>query len=155
MKMPFVRMSPAVLYNCTDTGRNFMDIVVDASIIIAVIANEQEKDAIVQATVGAGIVAPSSVFWEIGNAFSAMLKRNRITLEQCSEALRIYKSIPVRYVGIEMDHALRIAADLRIYAYDAYLLETALRYKLPLMTLDIQLSRYAEMKGINIIEVRS
>jgi predicted nucleic acid-binding protein len=131
-----------------------MNIVVDTSIIISVIANEPEKALIVRTTRGAGIVAPLSVHWEIGNAFSAMLRRKRITLEQCQEALRIYKSIPVRYVGIELEPVLRIANDLNIYAYDAYLLETARQYKMPLMTLDRQLSAYAEMKGIKTIQVR-
>ena len=59
-----------------------MDIVIDTSAIIAVIANEPEKEALVELTTGADLIAPRSVHWEIGNAFSAMLRRERIKVEQ-------------------------------------------------------------------------
>ncbi len=52
-----------------------MDIVLDTSVIIAVIANEPEKRVLIRLTKGAELIAPQSVHWEIGNAFSAMLKR--------------------------------------------------------------------------------
>lgn len=56
-----------------------MDIVIDTSVIIAVIANEPEKGDLVELTKGANLIAPLSVHWEIGNAFSAMLKRRKAT----------------------------------------------------------------------------
>src|SRR5437763_8514880 len=58
-------------------GRSGMDIVADTSAIIAVIANEPEKSALVAHTQGADLFAPLSIPWEVGNAFSAMLKRQR------------------------------------------------------------------------------
>ena len=57
-----------------------MKYVVDASVIIAVIANEPEKERLVEITQGADLLAPASVHWEIGNAFSAMIKRGRVSL---------------------------------------------------------------------------
>lgn len=132
-----------------------MDILVDASVLIAVIANEPEKDAIVALTAGAHIVAPRSVHWEIGNAFSAMLKRERITLEQALEAIQVYRSIPIRFVEVELDAGLEIAAQLKIYAYDAYLIQAAKQYKLPLMTLDRSLSNVAEQKNVRVMQVKS
>jgi predicted nucleic acid-binding protein len=59
-----------------------MRIVVDTSTVIAVVAGEAEKARLLELTKDATIVAPPSIDWEIGNAFSAMLKRSRITLEQ-------------------------------------------------------------------------
>ena len=56
-----------------------MKIVIDTSVIIAVITNEPHRESLLQATLGAELLAPPSVHWEIGNAFSAMLKRNKIT----------------------------------------------------------------------------
>ena len=56
-----------------------MRLAVDTSVIIAVIGNEPEKPALIAATQGYDLVAPRSLPWELGNAFSAMLKRNRIT----------------------------------------------------------------------------
>ncbi|MFQ5455563.1 MAG: hypothetical protein ACE5EA_05065 [Nitrospirota bacterium] len=40
----------------------------------------------IELTNGADLIVPYSVHWEIGNAFSAMLKRKRITLKQALKA---------------------------------------------------------------------
>ena len=130
-----------------------MEVIVDTSVIIAVIANEPEKVAIIRQTRGAALVAPLSVHWEIGNAFSAMLKRRRITLEQVHQAIEIYKTIPIRFVDIEMKLALEISNEFNIYAYDAYIIQCAVQYKQPLMALDEDLIGYARKKGIRTIEV--
>jgi predicted nucleic acid-binding protein len=73
---------------------------VDTSVIVAVIANEPEKAALVELTRGSELIAPSSVHWEIGNAFSAMLKRKRITPDEAFKALEIYARIPIRFLDI-------------------------------------------------------
>ncbi|MFZ6030375.1 MAG: type II toxin-antitoxin system VapC family toxin [Chloroflexota bacterium] len=130
-----------------------MDIVVDASVIIAVIADEPEKTAIIAETAQANIVAPHSVHWEIGNAFSAMYKRNRVTLAQILQAVQIYKTISIRYVDVDLEASLEIASQLNIYAYDAYLIQAARQYKLPLMTLDKNLAQYAREKGVKVVKV--
>jgi predicted nucleic acid-binding protein len=130
-----------------------MDVVADTSAIIAVIANEPEKERIVQSTQGSDILAPFSVHWEIGNAFSAMLKRQRITITQARQALQAYHSIPIRFVEIELEKSLEIAAELGIYAYDAYLLRCAQRYSAPLLSLDLSLREYALQLDLTLIEV--
>lgn len=130
-----------------------MDIVVDASIIIAVIADEPEKAAIIAETAQANIVTPHSVHWEIGNAFSVMYKRNRVTLAQILQAVQIYKTISIRYVDIDLEASLEIASQLNICAYDAYLIQAAKQYKLPLMTLDKNLAQYVQEKGVKVVKV--
>ena len=131
-----------------------INIIVDASVIIAVIANEPEKAAIISLTEGANILSPLSVHWEIGNAFSAMLKKRRITLKQVQNAIKIYKDIPIRFLDVDIEAALDISAQLNIYAYDAYLIEVAFRHRMPLVTLDKSLAAYAEQKGVNVLEVK-
>ena len=130
-----------------------MDVVVDASVIIAVIANEPQKDKLIAYTKGVDLIAPSSIHWEIGNAFSAMLKRGRVTLHQALHAIELYQRIPVRFVQVELDEALKLAAELNIYAYDAYLLRCALKYNLPLLSLDKHLVQVAKTKGAETVEV--
>lgn len=130
-----------------------MDIVVDASIIIAVIVNESSKPAIIQATQTADLIAPASIHWEIGNAFSAMFKRNRITLEESLEAIEIYKQIPIRLVEVELEEALGIAKQWNIYAYDAYLLRCAQKYNAALFSLDGTLLTIAEQFKLKVIRV--
>jgi predicted nucleic acid-binding protein len=130
-----------------------MEIVVDASVLIAVIVSEAEKDALIVMTSGAELVAPLSVHWEIGNAFSAMLRRKRITLEQALRAIDIYLGIPIRFVEVELVDSLQLADELNLYAYDAYLLRCAGKYRLPLLTLDAKLAEMAKSKKIQVLEV--
>ena len=130
-----------------------MDIVVDASVIIAVIANEPEKEALIELTTGADLIAPHSVHWEVGNAFSAMLRRERITVEQAIQAVKLYQQIPMRLVEVELEESLKIADTLGIYAYDAYLIRSALKYKAPLVSLDRNLVRAAKEMKARVIEV--
>lgn len=132
-----------------------MDIAVDASVIIAVIANEPEKEVLIQLTKGATLITSPSIHWEIGNTFSAMLKRNRISLHQALQAIDVYHQIPVRFADIELEEAVVIAAEHKIYAYDAYLIRCATKYSLPLLSLDRNLVKLAEEIGIEVIEVNS
>jgi predicted nucleic acid-binding protein len=130
-----------------------LEIVVDASVLIAVIVNETEKERLVAMTQEAELVAPMSVHWEIGNAFSSLLKRGRVTLEQAMQAIDMYLEIPVRFVEVELANSLELAGALGVYAYDAYLLRCAEKYRLPLLTLDRQLLQAAKDKGISVLEV--
>ena len=131
-----------------------MDIVIDASVIIAIIAKEPQRNSLIDLTKGADLLAPPSVHWEICNAFSAMLKRSRITLAQALQAIQIYDQIPIRFADVELADSLTIAAQLGIYAYDAYLIRCALKYNASLITLDKNLTRFAQQMNVNTIEVR-
>lgn len=132
-----------------------MELVIDTSALIAVIANEPEKAALVEQTTGAVLLAPHSVHWEIGNAFSAMLKRGRITLVQAQKALGVYQSIPIRFLEVELEEALALTAELGIYAYDAYLLAAAQSQRCALLALDRGLVHAAKQLGIPVVEVGS
>jgi len=130
-----------------------MEVVIDASVLIAVITNEDEKEKLIQLTTGAELVAPLSVHWEIGNAFSSLLKRKRLTIKEVLAALDIYLQIPVRFVEVELTESLELASEMGLYAYDAYLLRCAAKYRLPLITLDYRLAEAARKKKIQILEV--
>ena len=129
------------------------NIVIDTSAIIAVIAGEPEREELIKCTRGASLIAPPSVHWEIGNALSAMFKRRRISLAQALKAISAYQHIPIRFVDIELDESLKIAEDLEIYAYDAYLIQTALKYRSPLLTLHADLIEGAIQVKASVIEV--
>lgn len=130
-----------------------MNIVVDTSAIIAVVTNEKHKRQMVEATKGAELIAPASIPWEIGNAFSAMFKRKRMNVRQAKAVLRAYDKIPIQLIDIPLGEALDLAAHLDIYAYDAYFIQCALRHKSPLLTLDRDLYRAARRAGAAVIEV--
>jgi predicted nucleic acid-binding protein len=130
-----------------------VNVVVDTSVIIAVIAGEPQQQTLVHLTKGADLIAPVSIHFEIGNALSAMLRRNRISLDKALLALAAYQQIPIRFVDIELDEALRIADAFGIYAYDAYLIRTALKFRAPLISLDRQLTECAKQMKVNVLEV--
>jgi predicted nucleic acid-binding protein len=128
-------------------------IVIDTSALISVIANEPEKEKLIPLVAGCSLIAPKSVYWEIGNAFSAMLKRGRVKLEQVDQALAVFRAIPVRYLDVDLREAIAIADQHGIYAYDAYLLASAMRHKAPLLSLDKQMVRMASDMCIDVLEV--
>ena len=130
-----------------------MDLVADTSAIIAAIADEPERQAVIRHTVGAELVVPPSVRWEIGNAFSAMLKRQRISLAQAKRAIASYQRITFRYIDVGLDQALDLSERLNIYAYDAYVLACALNLRLPLLTLDRRLANAAVALEVQTLEV--
>jgi predicted nucleic acid-binding protein len=130
-----------------------VELIVDTSVIIAVIANEPQKPALVERTSGATLLAPASVHWEIGNAFSAMLKRKRITLEQSRAAVQVFHSIPIRWMDVDLEEALDLSAKFDIYAYDAYIIAAAQKQKCSLLSLDGGLIHAAKVAGVPVLEV--
>ncbi|MCY3749757.1 MAG: type II toxin-antitoxin system VapC family toxin [Chloroflexi bacterium] len=130
-----------------------MNVTVDTSAVIAVIANQPERAAIVERTVGASLIAPASLPWEVGNAFSAMLRRRRITLAQAEAAVDRYQRMLFRFVDVDMQQALRLSERLGLYAYDAYVLACAQRMRCPLLTLDKRLAESAPLADVEVLVV--
>ncbi|MBI3000260.1 MAG: type II toxin-antitoxin system VapC family toxin [Deltaproteobacteria bacterium] len=130
-----------------------MDIVIDTSALLAVIIAEPERDRIVQLTSGHTLIGPGSIPWEIGNAFSAMLKQRRLGLIETQQGLKIFDAIPLRFVRVDLNNAISIAYQTKAYAYDAYFLDCAIRHAAPLLTLDRALERAALKLGVKLMEV--
>ena len=130
-----------------------MALVVDTSVILAVVLNEPTKARLIQLTTGADLIAPRSLHWEIGNALSAMLKRKRITEGEAQDALLEYQKIPIRFLDVPLDATLRIVAQYRIYAYDAYFIVCARQQSSALATLDNGLQTVARAAHISLLEV--
>ena len=132
-----------------------MNIVTDTSAIIAVLGDEPEKPEILRHTAGHDLFAPQSLPWEIGNAYTAMLKRHRTTEAEAVSAVRLYRQMTVALVEVDLAQALNIAARFNLYAYDAYVIACALDLDCPLITLDKGLMYAATAAGITLIEVKS
>ncbi len=130
-----------------------MDVVVDTSIVLAVLTSEPERARIIDLTKDADLIAPASVHWEIGNALSAMLKRKRLTLEQATEVIHAYAKIPIRFLEVSLLDALRIAGANNLYAYDAYVVSCAQSQHCSLISLDRSLIQAARDTGVPVIEV--
>ena len=131
-----------------------MYVTIDTSALIAVIGNEESKQRIIEITEGYSLCAPKSVHWEIGNAFSAMFKRQKTTLEHAQQALEIYQSIPIKYIGVPLEKTLDISESQNMYAYDTYLIQCAQQTSTSLLTLDNGLKNIAEKMGVSVLEVK-
>jgi predicted nucleic acid-binding protein len=130
-----------------------VNVVIDASVILAVLTSEPERAAIVKITQEANLIAPASVHWEVGNALSALIKRRRLTLAQARDAIQGYLRIPIRFVEVDLSECLELAASHNLYAYDAYLLACARSQRTPLLSLDKALLRAAKVDHIGTVEV--
>jgi predicted nucleic acid-binding protein len=59
----------------------------------------------------------------------------------------------VKLTPIDFRAALAIAAEHRIYAYDTYFLECAIKLRAPLLTLDRSMARTARSLAIPLMEL--
>lgn len=130
-----------------------MEITVDASVIIAVVLNEESKSQLVDGTRGAELLSPPTLYWEVGNALSALFKRRRIDLAQARGALRSLEDIAIRLADVDVEASITLAYEQSIYAYDAYVLECARRYRTPLLSLDGPQCEVARKLGIQTLDV--
>lgn len=111
------------------------------------------KNRLIEITKNAELIAPPSMHWEIGNAFSAMFRRGRIRLEQAKLALNEYKKIPIKSHDVSLDSVLELSKKYNLYAYDVYFLLCAKKLKVPLLSLDKEMIENGKRMGLNIIEV--
>jgi len=130
-----------------------MKIIADTNTFLAVTLNEPERDKIIKLTLGHDLIAPNILPFEIGNALSAMLKRNRLEPDDLLSVWDATQQIPVDLRSINIRDALKIAAKFNIYAYDAYFLVCAISLRCPLITLDRRMIEVAQSLGIQIMEV--
>ena len=128
-----------------------MEIIMDACAIMAVIVKEPERDLIIQLTKNAVMVSPEMVSYEIANALTKMMKKKIIEKERMINAFNFFKKIPIKTIEVDIEKALEISWDYKIYAYDACYLESAKRLNLPLLTFDDNMMKVGKELGINIL----
>ncbi len=130
-----------------------MNMVIDTSAIIASVMRGPERDALAEAASGHVLIAPGCVRWEVCQALSVMVRQKGIDVVEARRGMDILDNIPLRYVDVDMDQVLSIASRMKGVAADAFLLETAIRYNAPLLTLDRSLGRVAESLGIEVVRL--
>jgi len=129
-----------------------MKIIADTNTFLAVALNEPEKGWLIEITDGHDLVAPSVLHFEIGNALSALARRDLLSGQQLEAAWDACSSVPVELADINIRSALLLAEEFRIYAYDAYFLQCSIETKCPLLTLDRGMKRVARKLDIRILE---
>jgi predicted nucleic acid-binding protein len=92
------------------------------------------------------------VSFEIANGITKMLKKKLIdTQEKMIRIIESFEKIPIKIVEADLKKSLEIAWRYRIYAYDAFYLETAERLDIPLLTFDGGMRRIGKELGINVL----
>ncbi|MDR1229800.1 MAG: type II toxin-antitoxin system VapC family toxin [Spirochaetaceae bacterium] len=128
-----------------------MDILLDASAIMAIILNEPNKKIVIKLTKGSLLLSPVMISYEIGNALISLCKRRKLTENEVIDAYNDFRKIPIRTLDIDMEKSFKISCKYNVYAYDAYYLETAKRLKLPLITFDRLMKNVALNMNINVL----
>ena len=129
-----------------------MEILLDTSIIISVLLNEQTKPFILKNCEGHDLYCSSSIFAELGNAFSALFKKKLLNLNEAKNAIALFYEMNLRVESFNVTSALRYAMNHNIYAYDAYLIELSIRKSSSLYTLDKKLHNLSKKLGIDVLE---
>ncbi len=129
-----------------------MELVADASTFLAVVLNENDRDWVVNKTVGQRIISPEVLPYEIGNALIAVKRKGRLSDREVLRALEISQRISVRLVSVNLYDAVKIAVRFNIYTYDAYYLRCCIENELPLISLDGRMCDVAINLGIKVVE---
>jgi predicted nucleic acid-binding protein len=129
------------------------NIVIDTSAMLAVLLDEPEKQAVVEATMGSVVCAAASLRWEVGNAATAGVKRHRLTTERARQLVSDFDQVTIRELAIDILCAVDLGLELGIYAYDAYILEAARSSGFPLLALDGPIRRNAKKLGLSLVEL--
>lgn len=129
-----------------------MEIVADASIFLAVVLNESDRDWIIHNTAGKGIVAPEVLPYEIGNALIAVKRKGRLKDREILRTFDLSQRIAVRLISVKIHDAMKIALRFNLYAYDAYYLQCSIENRLPLISLDERMCDIAGKLGIKVVE---
>jgi len=129
-----------------------MNVLLDASAIIAVIADEPEAQIVINCTKGAVIMSPYIISYEVTNALTRMMRKGIITTkEQMIELIQNFKKIPLKILDVDLEKTLEIAWSFKIYAYDAFYLETAKRLGLPIISFDSNMIKIAKELNLTVL----
>lgn len=128
-----------------------MEIVIDASCVMAVLMDEPEKSIVLEKTKGCSLIAPACLPYEICNALSSLMKRNLITVSEAAFAYHQFSRIQMRFIEPDLQLSLVIAGENKIYAYDAYYMSVAEQYSLPVFSLDQKFNEAAKGRMIKCL----
>ena len=129
-----------------------MEIVIDASALIAVIADEPEADTVLKYSQNAIFFSPNVISFEIANSLSRMLKKGLINdHSKMVDLIKSFQQIPIKLFENNLQNVIKIVWDYKIYAYDAFYLETAKSLNIPLLTLDKEMKKIGKDFGITIL----
>jgi predicted nucleic acid-binding protein len=130
-------------------------IVVDASAINAVLLREDEAESVLKSFGGEeGFLAPALLLYEVANTLATARRRGRLDDMLLRDAELQLFEFPWAFETAMGPEVLREniarAVGSGLTAYDAALLNLAVRHRCPLVTLDRELRRVAQQAGVQV-----
>ena len=121
-------------------------LVVDASVGIKWVVDEQGSDQAVALIEGRRLIAPALFWIETANVLAMKTKRGELTRAAAADAWRDLTAAPLEIVPVDVDattEALTLAQDLQHTVYDCAYLATALAAECPVITADRRFANIA------------
>jgi predicted nucleic acid-binding protein len=118
-------------------------IVVDSSLIAAIVFAEPEFDLARARLSGFTPIAPALLDFDIANAMTTRLRRRAISVDEAAQATRDFLDLPVERAEIDAGALPLLADRFGLTAYDAAYLWLAGEIRAPLATFDARLARAA------------
>jgi predicted nucleic acid-binding protein len=132
--------------------------VLDCSIAIAWIFEDEAgeaTDALLQRAAREGTAVPALWHYEVANVLMQAGRRGRVPAARVAALLQRLQRLPIAThpapQGLEWAGIIRLAAGLRLTAYDAAYLDLAERLALPLATADRALRDAAGSRGVALL----
>ena len=63
-----------------------------------------------------GLIRPASLRWEVGNAATAGVKRNRLTTGRARQLVTDFEQVTIRDLAVDLRRAVDLGLQLGIYA---------------------------------------
>jgi predicted nucleic acid-binding protein len=133
------------------------DVVIDASVALAWCFPDEGNDyadAVLAALDNGSGVVPAVWALEVTNGVILAERRKRIAAPEIRRLSELLRGLPIREdsmpVSFAISNLLPLAREYGLAAYDAAYLELAIRYALPLATLDRTLEKAARKAGTGI-----
>jgi len=125
-------------------------VILDASVAIALVTEEEGSEAAVKALWGREPLVPEAFWAEATNALTRKVRQRKILLDEALDAYRalgrlIEYSVDTRPLGA---FAMSLALDLDHTVYDCLYLAAAIAHHAPLLTADRELHARATDAGL-------
>lgn len=130
-----------------------MKIVVDTSVILAVLFGEPDRDVILSLTKDCDLVSSETLPFEIANALLRAFRRSKLSAEDAQTVLQSFGKMKVSLQAADHLSVVGLAHDHSIYAYDAFMIEVARSNNCHLFTLDKKMREVARAAGVKVLEV--
>ena len=122
--------------------------VIDASCILAFLLNQEGCNEVKEIVADSELVAPACLSFEIGNAISKLIKRNLLSIVDGVAVFHEFAKIPIRLIEPNIPSSIVLAGQSDSYSYDAFYINLATQFSLPLFTFDEKMRQISAERGI-------